>query len=489
MNNKNNKNNKNNNKIKNREEINKEIKKSHIILMPNGKEYPIDFKDLRLVNDILDKVDDKNLKDYILSEEIKGQPKEEPPSIKIMKQHELINYESSSDSGNMKLYPKGNLIFELLKEWAEEIAINRLNSMQIESPIIYDWDDKEIREQASSFHERHYKVKVPDDDKKEFILRFAGDFGLFKIMKKAQFSYKMLPLRIYEFSKSFRYEKSGELSGLKRLRAFHMPDIHCFCKDIVQGWEEYQHLYRNYSDLANKANIDYAIGFRIIKDFYEVYKDKIIELLKYSNRPAIIEILSEAKHYWAVKHEFQGIDSVRGNVQLSTVQLDIKDAKVYGINYMDKDGKKKGCIICHSSIGSIERWIYAILESSLKLENPSLPLWLSPSQVRLIPISKNHLEFCKSIELKNVRFDIDDSNESLGKKIARANKEWIPYVAVIGDNEIKSGKIIINVRENNSKIELKPNELEKLISEKCKGMPFKKLSLPKLLSQRPIFYG
>jgi len=199
--------------------------------------------------------------------------------------------------------------------------------------------------------------------------------------------------------------------------------------------------------------------------------------------------MSKMKHYWAVKHEFQGIDSVGGNLQLSTVQLDVKDAKVYGINYMDNDGSKKGCIICHSSIGSIERWMYSILEEGMKREKPMLPVWLSPSQLRLIPVSEKHLEYCKSLQFKNVRVDIDDSNDSLGKKIAKAGKEWIPYVAVIGDKEMESNKVMVNVRENESKIELSIEDIEKEIHEKCQGLPFRRIPVPKLLSQRPVFFG
>ncbi len=104
-----------------------------------------------------------------------------------MQQHEFIDYEPASDSGNFRMYPKGHFLFNLLKKWSDEIALNRLGAMQIESPLIYNWADEEIRAQAGSFHENHYGVSVPDDPDKEFILRFAGDFGLFKIMKQARF--------------------------------------------------------------------------------------------------------------------------------------------------------------------------------------------------------------------------------------------------------------------------------------------------------------
>jgi len=377
-----------------------------------------------------------------------------------------------------------------LKEWSDEIALNRLNSMEIDTPVLYDWSQEDIRDQAGSFHERHYSVDVPNDDKKEFVLRFAGDFGLFRIMRDANLSYKNLPMNVYEFSKSFRYEKSGELSGLRRLRAFHMPDIHSFAEDVDQGWSVYQDIYENYNDLADNTGVEFAIAFRVVEEFYEENKDKIVEMLKYSGKPAFIEVLSEMKHYWAVKHEFQAIDSVGGNLQLSTVQLDVEDAERYGINYTDREGEEQGCIICHSSIGSIERWIYAVLEESLKKDTPELPLWLSPAQVRVIPISDDQIEYAEALEEKlDCRVEIDDRNESVGRKIRDAEKEWIPYMAVVGSDEVKDENISVRIRGEEEQVKMDPRELQERIDEQLEGLPYKDLNLPSKLNKRPNFVG
>ncbi len=482
--------------VKTREDIVKDIKSEFFILASTGEEYKIDMENLE---ENLDKYEIFNkfptLKKYMVAEELKNANASsvEPPSIKAMVHMELIDYEEASDSGNLRFYPKGTLIFDLLSDWAEEIALNRLGAMKIETPVIYDWSMPDIREQGKSFHERHYMVKVPDDENKEFVLRFAGDFGLFRIMKQVNMSYDQLPIRIYEFSKSFRYEKKGELSGLRRLRAFHMPDVHSFCRDIEQGWDEYENLYKSYNDLANATGIEYAVVFRIVKEFYDKYKDRLINLLKYSDKPAFIEVLSSMKHYWAVKHEFQGIDSVDGNCQLSTVQLDVKDAGLYGINFVDNDGKKKGCTICHSSVGSIERWMFEILENALKSEKPMLPLWLSPTQCRIIPVSKEFLNFSdeimREIEKANIRVDIDDRNETLGAKIRKAEREWTPYIVVIGEKERESKKFSVRRREDNEKLDVEISALISEIKSKTANMPFRKSNLSKQLSKRPIFVG
>jgi threonyl-tRNA synthetase len=474
--------------IKNRHAVSAQLSSRSIILFPDEQEWSLDLHNDAQIREVFDQLEDSELKAYIEAEELKGGRRAEPPSINLMRQHELVDYEKASDCGHFRFYPKGKLIFDLLQDWAYEIAVKRFGAMDINSPLLYDWADSEIREQAGSFHENHYLVKPPDSDR-EFVLRFAGDFGLFKIMQQAKFSHHMLPLRIYEFSKSFRYERSGALSGLKRLRAFHIPDVHSFCKDPEEGWDEYQQLYRHYADLAEGAQIHYAICFRVVEEFYQRHRQKIVELLRYSKRPAFIELLPSMKHYWAVKHEFQAIDSVGGNVQLSTVQLDVRDAEVYGIRFVDSNGQKQGCIICHSSIGSIERWIYAILEEALQRDPPRLPLWLAPAQLRIVPVAPEFIDYCLKLKCSGIRIEVDDSSESLGKKIARANKEWIPYVAVVGQKEIDQNSLMVSERASGNRFPLRLRELEKKIRDRCQERPFRDLSLPVRLSKRPIFYG
>ncbi|HTX44226.1 MAG TPA: His/Gly/Thr/Pro-type tRNA ligase C-terminal domain-containing protein, partial [Methanocella sp.] len=190
---------------------------------------------------------------------------------------------------------------------------------------------------------------------------------------------------------------------------------------------------------------------------------------------------------WAVKNEFQGVDSTRSCIQLSTVQLDVKDAAVYGIGYTDSDGRKKGCIICHSSIGSIERWYYSILEEALKKDTPTLPVWLSPTQVRIIPVSEKQLDYCKYLDIDGVRVDVDDGDDTLSRKIARASMEWIPYVAVVGEKEVESGLFSVSFRETGKRATMTKDELAREVRKNCAGRPYRPLPLPKLLSQRPVF--
>lgn len=459
-----------------------------LVLEPDGTEHTLDLANIEAY-EVLNKY--PLLKQFIISEEIGKKPGETPPHIKLMRRLELVDYEPASDIGHFRFYPKGTLIKDLLEDFAFDIAVKDLKAMKIETPMLYRLEEPDIAEQASKFRERDYRFEI---DGRELILRFAGDFGLFRMMKDVTMSYRQLPIRVYELTSSFRLEQRGECVGLRRLRGFTMPDIHCFCRDLEQGMDEYKELFRYYTKLADAMLKDYVVAFRVVKDFYEENRKWFAELVQIANKPALIELLPEMKHYWVVKHEYQVIDSVGGNAQLCTVQLDVEDSERYGIFYVDVDGKKKGCIIVHSSMGSIERWIYAILEQAEKMRRegqpPMLPVWLSPTQVRVIPVSETYLEFAEKvadeIERHEIRVDVDDRDETVSSKIRDAEQEWIPYIVVVGEKEAAGAKLSVRVR-GVGVVEMTLEELVKEINEDVGDKPRKPLYLPRRLSARPRF--
>jgi threonyl-tRNA synthetase len=466
------------------------VPSKRIILTPDGGEHELDLSDIDTCKPL---AKNSQLRKFVLSEELGRKPGEEPAHIKLMRRLELVDYEPASDAGHFRFYPKGALIKGLLEELAIQLS-EELGASKIETPVLYRADEPDIAEQAARFYQKDYKIKLPN---RTLLLRFAGDFGLFKMMKNTVMSYRQMPVRIFELSPSYRLEQSGECVGLKRLRAFTMPDIHCFCRDLKQGMDEYERLFKIYARMTNSMEVDYVVAFRTLEEFYRQNKPFFVRLLKLVKRPALIELLSERKHYWVLKHEFQVIDSVGGNAQLATVQLDMEDSERYGIRYVDERGKKKGCIILHSSIGSIERWMYATLEEAAKAQKtgkaPSLPLWLSPTQVRIIPLADRHIKSCKRIadtlEKACVRVDIDDRSETVSKKVRDAEREWINFIVVLGDKELKRKKLPVRVRGKKALEPMTVKELTAEVAKQTKGMPFRPLALPKLLSMRPIFVG
>lgn len=466
------------------------VPSKRIILMLNGEEHELDLSNIDSCKPLKE---NPMLRQYVLSEELGRKPGKEPAHIELMRRLELVDYEPASDTGHFRFYPNGALVKGLLEDFAAQLA-EGIGASKIETPVLYRADEPDIAEQATKFFQKDYKIKLPN---KTLLLRFAGDFGLFKMMKNTLMSYKQMPVRIFELSPSYRLEQSGETVGLKRLRAFTMPDIHCFCRDLEQGIEEYELLLKKYAKMTESMEVDYVVALRVVEDFYRQNREFIVRLMKIVGRPAFVELLPERKHYWVLKHEFQVIDSVGGNAQLATVQLDLEDSERYGIRYVDEKGEKRGCIILHSSIGSIERWMYAMLEEAAKAQMagkaPSLPLWLSPTQVRLIPLADRHLKFCQrmadTLEKAHVRVDIDDRSETVSKKVRDAEREWLPYIVVLGDKEIKKKKIPVRIR---GKKELKPMTVKEItldIKKRTESMPVRPLALNRLLSMRPIFFG
>ncbi len=422
----------------------------------------------------------------------------EPPHVKLMKRLKIADYEEASDSGNIRFYPSGTLIKHLLEEYVTKKTID-YGAMEVETPIMYDMEHPTLKSYLNRFPARQYII---ESEKKKFFLRFAACFGSFLQLKDATLSYRMLPLKIYELTRySFRREKRGELTGLRRLRSFSMPDMHTLCDDINMAIDEFEKQYRfcmnTLEDIGLGIN-DYEVAIRFTKDFYEKNKDFVVSLAKIINKPVLIEMWDEKIFYFILKFEFNFVDALGKASALSTVQIDVENANRYGIEYDDDKGIKKNPIILHCSpSGAIERCIYALLEKeymdSNKSKPPMFPVWLSPTQVRFIPVSGDQLNYCKNLvkEMKNekIRVDLDDRDISLGKKIREAEKDWIPYVVVVGKKELETDKLSVRLRSCREQKKYLFEEFIKIVKEKISNKITYPLGTPMLLSKKPIFGG
>ncbi|MEM0493219.1 MAG: threonine--tRNA ligase [Candidatus Thermoplasmatota archaeon] len=426
----------------------------------------------------------------------------EPPHVKMMQSLELVDYEPASDSGNFRWYPKGKLIKGLLEEHINNI-VKSIGGMQVETPIMYDIEHPTLSAYMKKFPARQYTVR---SDEKDFFLRFAACFGQYMIMKDMTISYRNLPLRLYELTHySFRREQSGEISGLKRLRAFTMPDLHTLCADIKQASEEFKRQFKTAMRWMNDLQLESEVAIRFVKDFYEENKDLARELAEIAGKPILVELWDERYFYFVMKFEFNVIDSMNKASALSTVQIDVENAERFNITYTDDKGMKRHPFILHTSIsGSIDRCVYALLErEAVKMKRgkkPVLPVWLSPTQVRLIPVNDDYIKDCEGILSEfnnisqgyNIRIDIDDREESVNRKIRDAEKEWIPFIIVIGEKERSDKVLTVRIRdtsigEPDKKYSVK--DLYSFIVNQVKGYPRGELPLPVYLSKRPRFKG
>lgn len=435
----------------------------------------------------------KTLADYEFSK--KRVVDEIPPHVKLMKKLGIADYEPASDSGNMRFYPKGKLMKSLLESHISR-RISEYGGMEVETPIMYDSKHPTLQSYFNRFPARQYNVF---SDNRQLFLRFAACFGQFLMAKDFQISYKNLPLRLYELTRySFRREKSGELVGLRRLRAFSMPDCHALCKDLNQTKQEFLERFdlslRVLNELGISPSEDVEMAIRFTSQFYEENKNFIEQLVSKFGRPVLVEIWPERFFYFTLKWEFNFIDNIGKAAALSTDQIDVENGERYNIQFVDEDNTKKFPIILHNSpSGAVERVIYALLEKAARYSKlgkvPFLPLWLTHTQVRLIPVSSTHIDFCEQlfIELtKNqIRADIDDRDESVGKKIRDSETEWIYYSLVIGDNEVKSNQLVLRDRVNKSQHHVSLEEIVKMIESQIVDKPYLPLNLPSHLSRRP----
>ena len=465
----------------------------YLVIDRAGREHELDLSDIGSCPPV---AEDEMLKQFILSEEIGHMPHEAPPHIELMRRLELVDYEPASDVGHLRFYPKGALMKDLIEDWVRDVALS-LGAVVIETPTMYRADEPDIRAQAERFIEKDYKLEVGG---KILFLRFAGDFGLFRMMKDVQMSVRQMPIRVFEIAPSYRLETRRECVGLRRMRKFTMPDLHSFCRDLEQGKEEFRLLTLKYDELMKGLGRDYVHAYRAEKAFYEENKDFFIEVAMDIGKPTLVQLLPERKHYWALKSEFQYVDSVGKNFQLATVQVDVEDSERYGITYVDTDGTEKGCIIIHSSPGSIERLMCAVLEEAAKMmrrgEPARFPTWLSPTQVRLIPIADRHLDYAvevaKELVGAGIRADVDDRRRSMDWKVRAAAMEWVPYVAVVGDREVRERKLTVTIRalstlEKPYQVSMGVEELKKEVLKELEGKPRRPHYLPMMLSKRPSF--
>jgi threonyl-tRNA synthetase len=466
------------------------LKSTWFILQPNGKMIPVDEFDFSK---------HENLGKFARYEISKVRAAQQmPPHVILMKRLEIADYEPASDPGNFRWYPKGRLLKSLLEQYVTEETV-RYGAMEVETPIMYDYNHPSLADYLNRFPARQYVLK---SEEKELFLRFAACFGQFLIMHDTQFSYRQLPLRIYELTRySFRREKSGELAGFRRLRAFTMPDCHAFCADLQQAKKEFVTRFKLCMRVLEGIGFskdDYELGVRFTKDFYAKNKRFIVSLVKLHKRPVLVELWERQFFYYVMKWEPNFIDNQDKASALSTDQIDVENAKRYDITFTDPEGKKRYPLILHCSpSGAIERVVYALLEKAYREQQkgkaPMLPLWLAPTQVRIIPLSdkfeKDAEKIAQEIENNCIRVDVDNRPQTMQKKVREAETEWVNYVIVVGQKEIDSGLLPVRTRELGK---IKPMKLDDLVAEirrETEGKPFKPLSLPKLLSDRPQFYG
>ncbi len=403
-----------------------------------------------------------------------------------------IEWEELSDSGHMHYGPEGALVHDLISDYASQLVKELgIPVYFVKGTNLFSLESKPIRQHANLFGQRMYRVDV---DGNPYVMRYAACFQQFALARNWVISYRNLPFGMFEVADSYRLEQRGELVLGFRLRKMTMPDLHVFCKDIDQAFQMVEKIHdKIYMEMEKLGREYYSLYNLTSRKFLESNREFFQRLLARENKPVLLSIYPEdSSYYWVLNIEYHIIDVMGRPREIGTVQIDVGNAERFGITYVDADGVKKHPVILHTAIiGTVERYLYAVVDTALRKNPPSLPTWLSPTQLRILPLNEKYtaraLKLAEKIASNAVRVDVDDRAESLGKKVYEAETSWIPYIVTIGPKEVKSGKLAVRVRSEGEIKQMSIQTLVKRIKKEVETYPFRPLPLPVEVSKRPIY--
>ncbi len=460
-------------------------KKEYLILTPEGRTYaPEEY----IYGD-----GEANFRLLVQKEAlgIESKAKGEPAYIRHMKKFG-IDWETMSDLGHMHYCPEGTTIYESIAAYAQSIADSLpLPVYHVRGSNMFNLDLPPVKEHAELFGDRLYQVAIDD---RSFIMRYAACHQQFAIIRQWQTSYRSMPFGSFEVADSYRLEQSGELLLSFRVRRMNMPDLHVFCRDLEETKEWFFKLHeRIYSEIRGLGRDYYSLYNLTSREFFEENKEWLQRLAQFEGKPVLLCFYPKGlNYYWVLNLEYHIIDTMDRPREIGTVQIDVGNAKRFGIKYIDREGKENYPLILHSAIiGTIERYLYALFDAALRMKHPSLPTWVSPTQVRLVPVSAGHLEYAKSVasalSQSAIRVDIDDRETTVSNKIREAETMWIPFIAVVGDREVQDASVSVRIRSDAKQMSMFVSQLVTLVRKETEGRPQLPSHLPLYLSIRPKF--
>lgn len=462
-----------------------EVPSEYKILTPEGEEYDPWRYTFR--------PGEEDFKALVLKEALKKESPGGAPRFLDYCKKFGIEWEPFSDIGHMRYGPEASIMFNLIGQY----SMNLVRSLEI--PVFYvmgsnmfNLAEPPVMEHAKLFGDRLYELRV---DNRRLVLRYAACHQQFSSVKDWIISYRNIPFGTFEIADSYRLEKSGELLLCFRVRKLHMPDLHIYCWDVKHAKEMGELVHNRIYEEIRKLGREYVSIYNMTRKFFEENKGYILKLLEVEQKPILINFVPEGKYYWILNVEYTIIDEIGRPREIATFQIDVGNARRFGITYVDEDGAKKYPVIIHTAlIGSIERYLFTLLDKAAleekKGNKPSLPLWIAPIQVRLIPTSQGYideaLEICQRLNDSGIRADLDDRGLSVSKKVREAEIMWIPYIIVLGRREKEEGVLSVRKRDGENR-RMRIEELISEIKERCTGYPTLTFPLPIKLSERPIY--
>ena len=391
---------------------------------------------------------EKELTDYL-----KMQQEAEKRDHRILGQKlDLFLFSDLVGAGLPLFTPKGTILRDLLDSYVFELRKSR-GYEKVDIPHITKKELYETSGHWDKFQDELFKIKTRE--KHEFAIKPMNCPHHIQIFNRKKWSYRELPQRYCSTTKIYRDEQTGELFGLSRVRSITQDDAHVFCK-----FEDIENEFNNIWNIIDSfyGTFGFKLKVRIsLRDpkkpekYHSLpeYWDKAEAILKnivQKRNIASNEAMGEAAFY-GPKIDFVATDSIGREWQVATIQLDFAQPKNFGLYFISKNSGEELVVMIHSAImGSIERFLSILIEHYAG----NFPLWLSPIQITIIPISEKHSEYAKKIkkdlENENIRVELKNENETMGKKIREAEMQKIPYLLIVGDKEITEQSVSVRQR-------------------------------------------
>ncbi len=371
---------------------------------------------------------------------------------KLGKELELFTFSEKVGAGLPMWLPKGAMLRQRLQDF--------LQKAQVESgylPVITPHIGNINLYKTSGHYEKYgadsfQSIKTPHEGE-EFFLKPMNCPHHCEIYKSSPRSYKDLPLRLAEFGTVYRYEQSGELHGLTRVRGFTQDDAHLFCRP-EQVLEEFKKVidlvmyvftsldFENFTaqiSLRDKENRDKYIG---TEENWTIAENSIIQAAAEKGLNTTIEYGEAA--FYGPKLDFMVKDALGRSWQLGTIQVDYNLPERFELEYIDSDNSRKRPVMIHRApFGSMERFVAVLIEHCAG----NFPIWLAPEQVKVLPISDKFIPYAEEVvallKANDIRASVDDRNEKIGKKIRDTELMKVPYMLVVGEQEMNGGKVAV----------------------------------------------
>lgn len=394
---------------------------------------------------------------------------------KLGKELDLFVFSDLVGSGLPLFTPRGTMLREELNNYSQELRL-KVGWKRVWVPHVTKSELYKASGHWAKFGDELFLVKSQETSD-ELVMKPMNCPHHQQIYASRPHSYRELPIKYMETTTVYRDEKAGELLGLSRVRCITQDDSHTFCtpEQIEQVYQELIDVTKTfYGTIGMKLRARLSFRSPATPEKYlgevELWDkaQKIILEIAQKNQLDYFEAPGEAAFY-GPKIDFMGIDALGREWQLATPQLDFVQPARFGLTYVDKDGQEKTPVMVHFALmGSIERFLSVYIEHTAG----AFPVWLAPVQVLLAAVSERHADgahkLAEEFKAAGIRVEVDDADESIGKKVRNAAKQKIPYIVVVGDRELEGGEWTIRVRGQEEQLKLGKAQFMQRVQEEIR---------------------